>query len=205
MTVSKPNADTPPHYPLDTNQCVGLIGSDFTGLHAQHAGAVTSFNFALQIVIAIETIPWIAAGALIQQKSMDLPALLRSAPFMIALLFTGLLGTVGYMILVHNRLLVNFYARCLNYYRTLLATNHVPMGSLPVDPEKPSDNDRRCLHSLSTIISSGSGAALPGESARRRPYKQLPKRVAAGASVRRWPLRRARPRLLRTRVRTRLA
>jgi uncharacterized BrkB/YihY/UPF0761 family membrane protein len=117
--------------------------SDFAGLHTQHAGAGTSFNFTLQIVIAIETIPWIAAGALIQQKSMDLSALLKPGPFMIALLFTALLGTVGYMILVHNRLLINFYARCLNYYRTLLVANDVPMGKLPVNPEFPRDSDQQ--------------------------------------------------------------
>lgn len=148
MTESKLDSGSALPYPLDTDQCVGLIESDFAGLHAQHAGAVTSFNFALQIVIAIETIPWLAAGALIQQKSVDLPALLRSAPFMIALLFTGLLGTVGYMILVHNRLLVNYYARSLNYYRSLLATNHVPMGNLPFDPEKPRDSDQMGIMSL---------------------------------------------------------
>lgn len=150
MTESKPDAGSAPaySYPLDKGQCVGLMESDFAGMHAQHAGAVTSFNFTLQIVIAIETIPWIAAGALIQQKPMDLPALLKPGPFMIALLFTGLLGTVGYMILVHNRLLVNFYARCLNYYRALLAANDVPMGKLPIDPEFPRDRDQEGIMSL---------------------------------------------------------
>ena len=87
-----------------------LAKTDFAGLHTQHAYAWNSFNTALQILLVIEALPWIAAGTLLHQER-DFAPLLESRLFAFVLIFSGLMGIVGYQIIVYNRLLILFYAR----------------------------------------------------------------------------------------------
>ncbi len=49
---------------LSDDQKLELANVDFAGIHQQHAAALGSFNTMLQIVLAIEALPWVVLGAL---------------------------------------------------------------------------------------------------------------------------------------------
>lgn len=118
-----------------------LAKTDLAGLHQQHAYAWSSFNTTLQIVILLETLPWVTVGTLMSRSSLDqlftggtLPARVLA----VVLLFTGLAGSVGYAILVYNRLTILFYAHAINGYRALFADAFPTIKDfLPVSPEVP--------------------------------------------------------------------
>jgi hypothetical protein len=128
-----------------------LAKIDFAGLHTQHAYAWNSFNTALQILLVIEALPWIAAGSLLHQQQ-DFTALLGSRLFAFVLIFSGLMGLVGYQVIVYNRLLILFYARALNEYRGLFA-DAVPVGRfLPTRADQLPYRDRHGVMVLLTGV-----------------------------------------------------
>src|SRR5438034_10888270 len=99
-----------------------MVKTDFSGFHTQHAYAWSSFNTTLQIAIVIEALPWISAGTLLHERSSStFSDLINSRLLESVLIFTAVLGAVGYMTLVYNRLLIILYARTLNGYRQLFA------------------------------------------------------------------------------------
>lgn len=127
---------------MDNEALAELLGADCAGLHSQHAASASTFNFMLQLVIVIETIPWLAAGALIHDGGLTVSQMCQSPMFIIALVVSGVLGMVGYRILVYNRLLTNFYARCLNQYRNLVVAHGISLGDIPYDPKSPSNREK---------------------------------------------------------------
>lgn len=157
--------------PLSKGDCIEILKTDFAGLHTQHAGAWTGFNVTLQIIIVIETLPWIAASSILHQGAGFFD-LIQSLPFILTLGIGAILGTIGYKILVFNRKLINLYARWLNYYRQILAINGVPVGALSkgvsatrnpnfahlpagpmfVDPSKPNDRDDRDHENIMFVL-----------------------------------------------------
>jgi hypothetical protein len=68
--------------------------------------------------------------------------------FIAVLVFSAFLGTVGYMILVNNRLLILTYARQLNFYRSCISQE--PLGPLWVDPKKPAFHETQGVMPLLT-------------------------------------------------------
>jgi hypothetical protein len=118
-------------------KAVALLQTDFAGLHVQLAGATATFNTMLQIVIIFESIPLAAAGVLLGHDN-DAIKLFKLPAFLMALVFSGILGLIGYQILVYNRFLITLYSRGLNNYRSLIAAEGIVVN-MPVDPTKPSD------------------------------------------------------------------
>jgi hypothetical protein len=122
------------------SDAIAFAKTDFAGIHQQLAAASSSFNTMLQIVIILEGLPWLAASALLARTGAVTSPL--SDPLMAKVFcFSAFLGTVGYLILVYNRLLVIFYARALNGYRAMFA-KALPVGEfLPIDSQKPRRRD----------------------------------------------------------------
>lgn len=127
-------------FELPEPDAIDFAKTDFAGIHQQLAAASSSFNTMLQIVIILEGLPWLAAGALLAKKGAD--ESLISDPLMApALCFSAFLGIVGYQILVYNRLLVISYARALNGYRAMFAKCVPVSGILRIDSRIPRRRD----------------------------------------------------------------
>jgi hypothetical protein len=150
---SAPKCSQIRHVSLSEQEKVELAKVDFAGMHQQHSTALGSFNTMLQIVLAIEALPWIAAGTLYKSNSHTPdPSELISNPLMpyVFLLASGI-GLIGYMILLYHRLLITRYARALNGYRSLFADS-VPVGSfLWTDPKSPPLRDKSGIMLLISV------------------------------------------------------
>jgi hypothetical protein len=124
---------------LSDDQKLELANVDFAGIHQQHAAALGSFNTMLQIVLAIEALPWVVLGALYSRtgSQADPETLIFQHVMPFIFLLTFVVAVIGYMILVNNRLMVIYYARALNGYRAFFA-DRLPVGKfLPVTLSTP--------------------------------------------------------------------
>jgi hypothetical protein len=134
---------------IDQNK-IELAKTDLAGIHTQHANAWSSFNTTLQIIYLIDALPWIAAGSLLR-GDVGLTTMFRSRVLQIVLVFSGLMGVIGYMVLVYNRLMILLYARALNGYRSFFSDDIPVSNFLPVDPDFPPFRDSRGIMLLLTI------------------------------------------------------
>jgi len=98
----------------------------------------------------IDALPWIAAGSLLR-GDVGLTTMFRSRVLQIVLVFSGLMGVIGYMVLVYNRLMILLYARALNGYRSFFSDDIPVSDFLPIDPHFPPFRDSRGIMLLLTI------------------------------------------------------
>jgi hypothetical protein len=138
---------------LTTEHQVELAKVDFAGVHQQHSTALGSFNTMLQIVLAIEALPWIAASTLYKSANQtpNPSDLISNSLMCCVFLIASGIGLIGYMILAYNRLLIIRYARALNGYRALFAESFGIGSFLWTDPNSPPLRDKSGIMMLVSL------------------------------------------------------
>lgn len=124
--------------------------TDFAGIHQQHANMCNVYNSSIKMLLAVTSVP-LLIGSVLLETSGGLPVLESTTlPLILtlALVLTPVAVLVVLAVIVHYRLVVLFYAKCLNRLRQIYleqwnaarqgsSGGAIDLSPLPTNPSVP--------------------------------------------------------------------